>query len=76
MDTFYGIGHIPGAEKAWPVELDVDWTKKEKADYLGACLSNPDIVPERARFPSPSALARLLLGHTPKSISRKVLANS
>jgi len=29
MDTFFGIGHIPGTEKAWPVELDVDWTKKE-----------------------------------------------
>ncbi|OGO05155.1 MAG: hypothetical protein A2Y91_03745 [Chloroflexi bacterium RBG_13_54_8] len=29
MDTFYGTGRIPGAAKAWPVELDIDWAKKE-----------------------------------------------
>lgn len=29
MDTFYGTGRIPGIANAWPVELDIDWTKKE-----------------------------------------------
>ena len=29
MDTFYGTGHMPGASKAWPMKLDVDWIKKE-----------------------------------------------
>jgi hypothetical protein len=29
MDTFFGSGSIPGAARAWTVELDIDWTKKE-----------------------------------------------
>ena len=29
METFHGRAHLPGAEKEWDIELEIDWGKKE-----------------------------------------------
>jgi len=29
METFRGKAHLPGADKEWNVELEIDWEKKE-----------------------------------------------
>ena len=29
MKTFRGTAHLPGADKEWNIELEVDWGKKE-----------------------------------------------
>jgi len=28
METFRGKAHLPGAEKEWNIELEIDWEKK------------------------------------------------
>ena len=29
METFRGRAHLPGADKEWNIELEIDWGKKE-----------------------------------------------
>ena len=29
METFRGKAHLPGADKEWDIELEIDWTEKE-----------------------------------------------
>lgn len=28
METFRGKAHLPGADKEWHIELEIDWSKK------------------------------------------------
>lgn len=50
METFYGNGTIPGVSKAWRVELDIDWAKKEIQVHLpqakGAITQWPGLLVE------------------------------
>ena len=29
METFRGRAHLPGADKEWDIELEIDWAEKE-----------------------------------------------
>ena len=29
MEVFHGRGHLPGADREWDVELEIDWGQKE-----------------------------------------------
>ena len=29
METFRGRAHLPGAEKEWSIQLEIDWSSKE-----------------------------------------------
>jgi hypothetical protein len=40
METFRGSGHLPGAPKAWDVELYADWKKKEFTVRIPAARAN------------------------------------
>ena len=31
METFRGKAHLPGADKEWNVQLEIDWEKKAPA---------------------------------------------
>jgi hypothetical protein len=34
MERFQGRAHIPGAEKEWNIELELDWNKSETSVYI------------------------------------------
>ena len=29
METYHGRAHLPGAEKDWSIQVEIDWEKKE-----------------------------------------------
>ena len=34
METFHGKAHLPGAEKEWNIELEIDWQAKEASVHI------------------------------------------
>ncbi len=36
METFHGRAHIPGADKEWDLELELDWASKEVNLHIDA----------------------------------------
>lgn len=36
METFSGRAHLPGADKEWTIELEIDWESKEVNVHIAA----------------------------------------
>lgn len=34
METFRGKAHLPGTDREWDLELDIDWNDKEVSVYI------------------------------------------
>ncbi|MFC2032329.1 hypothetical protein ACFLUS_03045 [Chloroflexota bacterium] len=34
METYRGKAHLPGSDKEWDVELEIDWTNKEVSIHI------------------------------------------
>ena len=34
METFHGRAHLPGVDKEWDIELEMDWDKKETSVHI------------------------------------------
>jgi len=34
METFRGTAHLPGADKEWGIEMDIDWNEKEISVHI------------------------------------------
>jgi hypothetical protein len=50
METFTGRAHLPGADKEWGLQLDIDWNKREISVHIdgvpGQVKTWPGLIPE------------------------------